>query len=69
MDVHEITDKALGEEIARRIAERGGSLMMQGFGSFKTVHVKERTFRNPQTNEPVISSAHDTLKFKPSKSR
>ncbi len=69
MSVQDISDKALGEEIARRIEAKGGSLILQGFGSFKTVHVKERTFRNPQTNEPVISSAHDTLKFKPSKAR
>ncbi len=69
MDVHEITDKALGEEIARRIAERGGSLMMQGFGSFKTVHVPERTHRNPKTNAPVVVPAHDKITFKASKAR
>ena len=69
MDVQDITDKALGEEIARRIAEKGGSLIMQGFGSFKTAHVKERTYRNPKTGAPVVAPAHDKITFKASKAR
>ena len=69
MDVQNITDKALGEEIARRIAAGGGKLIMQGFGSFKTAQVKERTFRNLQTGAPVVVEAHEKIAFKPSKAR
>lgn len=69
MDVQKITDKALGEEIARRIAEKGGSLAMQGFGSFKTIRVQPRTYRNPRGGDPIAVAGHDKVTFKASKAR
>ena len=63
-EIKKLSNTALGEEVARRIAEGGGKLILKGFGSFKTVQVKERTFRNLQTGQPVVSPAHDKITFK-----
>lgn len=40
---------------------------LRGFGNFKTVKRKERTARNPGTNEPVYVPEHYAAIFKPSK--
>jgi nucleoid DNA-binding protein len=38
-------------------------LTMVGFGSFDLRHVPDRNHRNPQTQEPVLTPAHNTIKF------
>jgi nucleoid DNA-binding protein len=65
-DITEITDKALGAEINRRLSING-RLTMVGFGSLKRVTKPARMARNPRTGEPVQVPARETVVFKASK--
>lgn len=44
---------------------QGEELSLYGFGSFKRVHHKEKTYRHPQTGELCTAPATDTIKFVP----
>lgn len=46
---------------------RGGSVIIKGFGTFKTVTRAERTARNPQTGGEVLVPAKTVLTFKAAK--
>ena len=43
----------------------GNDAMFVGFGTFKVVDVAERTGRNPQTGEPIVTPAKKKPKFVP----
>jgi nucleoid DNA-binding protein len=43
-----------------------GTLVLRGFGTFKTVLRAARHARNPLTNQPVLVPARETLVFKSS---
>jgi nucleoid DNA-binding protein len=60
--VHEVIDAYIIEMY--RTFKRGMDFKFGRFGRFKYVVVPERTNRNPQTNEPVITPAHGTVKFR-----
>lgn len=38
-------------------------LTIVGFGTFELKHVPDRNHRNPQTQEPVLTPAHNSVKF------
>jgi nucleoid DNA-binding protein len=40
-----------------------GKLTIVGFGTFELKAVPERNHRNPQTQEPVVTPAHNSVKF------
>ncbi len=45
-----------------------GKLPLTGFGSFVVENRKERTGRNPRTNEAITIKASKVVKFRPGKS-
>lgn len=53
----------------KAILDRGESVRIAGFGTFKVTRREERTGRNPQTGEPMKIAARDVVTFKPSKAR
>jgi len=48
--------------------EKGGSISLVGFGSFKVVERAAREGRNPSTGEKMQIPASKAVKFTPSKS-
>ena len=69
-----ITKKAAGQaqkaviEGISSTLERGGSISIVGFGSFKVVKRAAREGRNPSTGEKMQIPASKAVKFTPSKS-
>ena len=61
----ELVDCVL-DEILTEIVE-GGSLLLQGFGTFTLVDKAERVGRNPATGESMVIAPKTVLKFKASK--
>ncbi len=76
----ECVQKNLGEECSKAHAERVvnsvlGSIseglqkdeqvQLVGFGTFQVKDRKERTGRNPQTNEPILIPASRSVGFRP----
>jgi nucleoid DNA-binding protein len=47
--------------------KKGDAVNLVGFGSFKVVHRKARTGRNPQTGAEIQINASNALKFVPGK--
>lgn len=54
--------KALFTKIGDEMVE-GRSVTIQKFGTFSTIETKERTGRNPRTNEPLTIPAGRKPKF------
>lgn len=54
-------------EVVTEELKNSGTIVMTGFGSFKTVKTKERTGRNPQTGKEIKISAHNKVRFTPGK--
>ena len=46
------------------IVKQGDDIRLIGFGTFKTLHRKERTGHNPRTKEPIKIAASDSFSFK-----
>src|ERR1044071_6386671 len=46
--------------------ERGDKIKISGFGNLQVRRKKARIGRNPQTNQPIQSSARRVLTFRPS---
>lgn len=44
-----------------------GKVQLTGFGTFSTVHRKERKGRNPGTGAEITIPAQNSVKFKPGK--
>lgn len=59
--------KAVIEAISLAL-EKGDSVSLIGFGSFKVVERAAREGRNPSTGEKIQIPASKTVKFTPSKS-
>lgn len=57
------------EVLGQNLKKPGDSFVVQGLGTFKVVHRKERLGRNPRTGQPLKIPAHDTVIFKESASR
>jgi DNA-binding protein HU-beta len=55
-------------EIFSSTLEKGDSISLVGFGSFKVVERAAREGRNPSTGEKIQIPASKTVKFTPSKS-
>lgn len=66
-DISKLNDKALGDEIKRRVAEGNGKLTLIGTGTFKMTEKAARVARNPRTGEAVNVPAKTVLTFKASK--
>lgn len=47
--------------------QEDGEVSFVGFGTFKAVHVEERTHRNPKDGSEVVKPAHKKVKFKAGK--
>jgi DNA-binding protein HU-beta len=68
-----ITRKAAGETIGAILEgiasglEKGDSVSLIGFGSFKVVERSAREGRNPMTGEKILIPASKTVKFTPGK--
>lgn len=68
-----ITRKAAGEtmnavlEGISSALEKGDSVSLVGFGSFKVVERSAREGRNPRTGEKIHIPASKTVKFTPAK--
>lgn len=60
-----ITSQEVAEFIRKKVKE--GTLIIQGFGSFKVVEKAARTARNPRTGEAIQVPAKTTIAFKPGK--
>jgi len=63
----EQAQKAVIEEMSSTL-EKGGSISLVGFGSFKVVERAAREGRNPSTGEKMQIPASKAVKFTPSKS-
>jgi DNA-binding protein HU-beta len=63
--VGEIVDATTAAIIASVAA--GEPVRLVGFGSFARSFRKQRTAKNPQTQEPVTVVAHNVPRFKPGK--
>lgn len=63
-DVSEVVN-TLFREIAVEI-QGGGKVSVYGFGTFFVKDMKQRTGRNPKTNEQVLIPARKCPAFKPS---
>ena len=63
----EQAQKAVIEGISSTL-EKGGSISLVGFGSFKVVERAAREGRNPSTGEKMQIPASKAVKFTPSKS-
>lgn len=64
------TTQKHADEIVRAFIEelklvlcKGNAITIQGFGSFKPVHRKERKGHNPSTGGAINIPAHDTVTF------
>lgn len=51
----------------RNTLKKNGSVTLVGFGTFQVVKRKQRTGRNPRTNQPIKIPAAKVPKFKPGK--
>ena len=51
----------------RNTLKKNGSVTLVGFGTFQVARRKQRTGRNPRTNEPIKIPAAKVPKFKPGK--
>ncbi len=51
----------------RTTLKKNGSVTLVGFGTFQVVKRKQRTGRNPRTNQPIKIPAAKVPKFKPGK--
>jgi DNA-binding protein HU-beta len=58
---------SLINSIRETLKSEEGKVTLSGFGTFKTVHRKERIARNPITREPIRIAARNVVKFKPGK--
>jgi DNA-binding protein HU-beta len=58
---------SLIEGIQTSLQSENGKIQLTGFGSFSTVHRKERKGRNPSTGEEITIPAQNSVKFKPGK--
>ncbi len=58
--------KAFFEGVAEAL-EEGETVTLRGFGSFKPVWLKDRHGRNPQTGAAIVTPAHYTAHFSPSR--
>ena len=47
--------------------KKNGSVTLVGFGTFRVAKRKQRTGRNPRTNQPIKIPAAKVPKFKPGK--
>jgi DNA-binding protein HU-beta len=59
--------KSLLEGITDSLSSDSGKVQLTGFGTFSTVHRKERKGRNPGTGEEITIPAQNSVKFKPGK--
>jgi DNA-binding protein HU-beta len=57
----------LFEGIQGSLQSENGKVQLTGFGTFSTVHRKERKGRNPGTGEEITIPAQNAVKFKPGK--
>ena len=60
--------KALTDAITK-ITKSGDSIILKGFGTFKTVTKAARTGRNPITGDEISIPAKTSLHFKPAKQK
>jgi DNA-binding protein HU-beta len=51
----------------RTTLKKNGSVTLVGFGTFQVAKRKQRTGRNPRTNEPIKIPSTKVPKFKPGK--
>jgi DNA-binding protein HU-beta len=58
---------SLINSIRETLKSEEGEVTLSGFGTFKTVHRKDRIARNPMTGEPIRIPARNVVKFKPGK--
>lgn len=58
---------ALIEGVQDALKAKDGKIQLTGFGTFSTVHRKERKGRNPGTGEEITIPAQNSVKFKPGK--
>jgi nucleoid DNA-binding protein len=64
-DAQKIVDLII--EIIKQRLSRGDKVLLSGFGCFTVMRRKEKKGVNPQTGEPVIIPARNSVKFRPSK--
>ena len=67
MVVNTIFDATPGKGIIAVELDAGGKVSLPGFGTFKTVHKKERTGINPKTKEAITIAAKNAPVFKAGK--
>ena len=67
MVVNIIFDASPGKGIIAVELDAGGKVSLPGFGTFKTVHKKERTGINPKTKESITIPAKNYPVFKAGK--
>jgi len=65
--VSAIFDAAPGKGIIAVELDAGGKVSLPGFGTFKTVHKKERTGINPKTRAAITIPAKNVPVFKAGK--
>jgi DNA-binding protein HU-beta len=65
--VNAIFDATPGKGIIAVELDAGGKVSLPGFGTFKTVHKKERTGINPKTKEKITIPAKEYPVFKAGK--
>jgi nucleoid DNA-binding protein len=54
-------------ETMKRSLEKGGHVLLSGFGTFEVVDRKARKGRNPRTGVEIRIPTHKALSFKPSR--
>lgn len=67
MVLNAIFDASPGKGIIAVELDAGGKVSLPGFGTFKTVHKKERTGINPKTKETITIPAKNSPVFKAGK--
>jgi DNA-binding protein HU-beta len=73
-DKTKLTKKDIGDvleafmDTVMDTVNKGDSVTLTGFGTFKSMHRKARTGRNPQTGESIQIPARDVPVFRPGKS-
>lgn len=55
------------QDIVERELEKGGDVMLQGFGSFSLWKQTERLGRNPRNGVPCVIRPRFSVKFRPGK--
>jgi nucleoid DNA-binding protein len=55
-------------DVVMDTVNKGDSVTLTGFGTFKSMHRKARTGRNPQTGESIQIPARNVPVFRPGKS-